>query len=436
MSLFFRKTEHRSITSVPWNVGGPLASTISQERALALTPVFAANRHITDLGSTLPLKGYRRVGETRQPMPNLPRLFADLETDGLLVPWLSQGLSSLVLRGNAVGLKTATDEFGFPTNVVWVSMDRVHVDDSSGVGQWFIDGRKVSRLDLVHVPWITVPGRTLGLSPIEYYARTINAGLDAQQYGADWFKNGGVPPGKFKNSSKVITADAAEKISDRLVSAIRRRRPLVYGSDWDFEALSVPPAEAQFIETQKLTAGQVAAIYGIDPTEIGGESANSLTYSTEEGRQRKNLANARPYLVRFERAFASWLPNTQYVKFNGDAIVRADIKTRHDVYKIQNEIGLLTVNEQRSLEDLPPIEGGDVRAGSGTKQRDLAETLQKVYLAVNKVITVDEAREIANAAGADLPIPGPAFAAPQPMDEQPPDAQRRLSVIQNTEANE
>ena len=42
-----------------------------------------------------------------------------------------------------------------------------------------------------------------------------------------------------------------------------------------------------------------------------------------------------------------------------------------------------------------------------TKQRDVAETLQKVYLAVTAgVITVDEAREIANKAGADLPIPG------------------------------
>lgn len=385
MSLFFRKPEQRSITSLPWNYGGTLGSTVSQERALALTPVFAANRHITDLGSTLPLKAYRKAGEDRRPMPRMPKLFADLETDGMLVPWLSQGLSSVVLRGNAVGLKAATDGFAFPTNVVWVSMDRVFVDDSTGVGRWYIDGRPVSRLDLVHIPWITIPGQTLGLSPIEYYARTINAGLDTQQYGADWFKNGGVPPGTFKNTAKTVSPEAAESISDRLVSAIKRRRPLVHGSDWEFNSIAIPPNEAQFIETQKLTANQIASIYGIDPDEIGGVPANSLTYSTEEGRQRKNLANIRPYLTRFERAFASWLPDKQYVKFNGDAIVRADIKTRHEVYKIQNEIGLLTVNEQRALEDLPPIEGGDVRVPAQTKQ-------------------------------------------------QPPDAARRLSVIPNQEA--
>lgn len=385
MSLFFRKPEQRSITSLPWNFGGPLSSTVSQERALALTPVFAANRHISDMGSTLPLKAYRKVGDSRQSLPNLPKLFADLKSQGHLIPWLSQAISSLVLRGNAVGLVAATDGFGFPTNVVWLSMDRVFVDDSTGSGQWYVDGRGVSRLDLVHVPWITIPGRTLGLSPIEYYARTINAGLDTQQYGADWFKNGGVPPGTFKNTAKTVSAEAAETIADRLVAAIKRRRPLVHGSDWQFDPIAIPPDQAQFIETQKLTANQIAAIYGIDPVEIGGEAANGLTYANEEHRQTNRLANLRPYLTRFEEVFAALLPNAQYVKFHGDAVVRADIKTRHEVYQIQNQIGLLTVNEQRALEDLPPVEGGDVRVPAQTQQ-------------------------------------------------QPPDAQRRLSVIPTMEA--
>lgn len=370
MSLFFRKTEQRAIDSLPWDVGGSRYAAVSQERALTLTPVFAAVRHITDLASTLPLKSYRKNGEERKPMPTLPKLFADLETSGQLIPWLCQGVGSLVTRGSAVGLIIAADGFGFPTNVVWISMDRVFVDDSSGVGQWYIDGRYVPRTDLVHIPWITIPGRTLGLSPIEYFALTINAGLDTQQYGADWFRNGGVPPGTFQNTAKTVSAEAAETISDRLVSAIKRRRPLVHGSDWKFEAIAIPPNQAQFIETQKLTANQVAAIYGINAVEIGGEPPNGLTYSNETDRHAmQRLANIRPYLTRFERAFASWLPDRQYVKFNDDAIIRADIKTRHDVYKIQHEIGLLSVNEQRALEDMPPVEGGDVRVPAQIQQQ-------------------------------------------------------------------
>lgn len=43
------------------------------------------------------------------------------------------------------------------------------------------------------------------------------------------------------------------------------------------------------------------------------------------------------------------------------------------------------------------------------KQRDVAETIQKIYLGVGTVLSSDEAREIANKAGADLSIPGPDF---------------------------
>lgn len=364
------KPEQRAIDSVPWNVGGPLStSSVSEERALHLTPVFAAVRHITDYGSTLPLKSYRKITEDERAPITLPKLFADLRDDGRLVSWLGQALASLAVRGNAVGLKTAMDGFGFPTAVAWISMDRVRVDDSSGVGRWFIDGREVSRLDLVHIPWMCIPGRTLALSPIEYYASTINAGLDSQSFGTDWFAGGGFPPAVFRNTQKVVSNEVASSIRARLAASMNSRQPLVTGMDWEFTPITVPPDQAQFIETQKLSANQVAAIYGLDATEIGGEAANSLTYSTEETRQINRAANMRPYLHRFEEAFASWLPSRQFVRFNTDATIRIDAKTRHEVYAIQRSIGLRSVNEQRALEDLPPVPGGDVHVPAPVQQQ-------------------------------------------------------------------
>lgn len=65
---------------------------------------------------------------------------------------------------------------------------------------------------------------------------------------------------------------------------------------------------------------------------------------------------------------------------------------------------------------------GKAAAGStaaAVKQRDVAETLQKVYLAVNNTITADEAREIVNKAGANLAVPGPFQPDPAPADPAP-----------------
>lgn len=353
-------TEKRAITSLPWlpwDVGGGPVAAVTQSRALALSPVYAAVRHISDNISTLPIDGFRRLEENkREKLGTLPQLFKILVDNGQLPPWLSSLVASLALRGNGVGLITALDGLGFPVQIEWVPMEKVFVDDSKPRPEWFLDGRRIDRSEIVHIPWVTLPGRTLGLSPIEAFALTVEAGLEAQVYGADWFRAGGIPPGTFKNDNMVVDEHEATVIKGRLVNAIRSHQPIVYGKDWTYQPITIPPEQAQFVETAKLTANQIAAIYGIAPEEVGGEAANSLTYSNEEHRQTTRMHNLRPWLVRMESAFFSWLPARQYIKFNVDAVIRSDLRTRHEVYKIDLETGIRDLNEIRTLEDLPPKE--------------------------------------------------------------------------------
>lgn len=358
MAWFRRKKEQRAIESVPWDTGdGVPRSRMTEQRALALAPVYAANRHIADTVSTLPLDAYRNLGDVRQPMSSLPQLFRDMQTTGQLGPWLYQAVTSLGLRGNAVGYITARDGLGFPTAITWLAMCDVTVNDRNpAVPVWYWRGRQLDPTELVHIPWFCVPYRTLGLSPIEAFALTV--GHDAQQYGADWFRNGGFPPGTFKNNAQTVDAAAADIIRSRLTSSIRKREPLVYGNDWDYNAITVPPEQAQFIETLKLSATQIATIYGIAPEEIGGESPNSMNYTNEEARLRRRMSDLRPWLVRLEQAFSAILPERQYVKFNADATVRADLLTRWQVHKIRREIGAANIDEIRALEDEPPLPDG------------------------------------------------------------------------------
>lgn len=110
--------------------------------------------------------------------------------------------------------------------------------------------------------------------------------------------------------------------------------------------------------------------------------------------------------------------------YEPDSVVRA---LEASDLRLLVHTGLYSVQLQKPGNDDPGAgesdAGGGAGGGSGTgggsgstaaavKQRDVAETLQKVYLAVDKVITADEARGIANKAGADLPIPGPFPEAP------------------------
>lgn len=339
--------------------GGGSAPHVSQARALSLSYVFAANRVIAGTISTLPLKGYRDLGNTRQPMSTLPQLFEQLRSAGQLRPWLHRFFTSLALRGNAFGLVVSRDGFGFPTAIEWLDPASVTTDARPGRPGWWFEGRRVPDGDMVHVPWFTLPGQVLGLSPVAAFARTMGTGLNAEVYGSDWFQAGGFPPGTLKNTEKqIVDAEEARVIKARTVSAIRSRQPLVYGRDWQYDAISVPPGEAQFLETIKATATQVAHIYGIPPEEIGGETGSSMTYATVELNQIKLAGSLRQWMVTFEEAMFGLLPERQYVRFNADALVRTDLRTRWETNKIRVELGAANLDEIRAQEDLTPLPNG------------------------------------------------------------------------------
>ena len=342
----------------PFNQVGNLPDT-SHKTALSLGPVYSSVRLLAESISTLPMKFYRRLGDDRSPMVSPPQLFAQMIADGTLVPWLHRCVTSKALRGNAFGWVVSRDGFGFPTSLEWLAPCDVAVDDRPGKLGWLVRGREVAREDIVHIPLFTLPGERLGMSPIGSYARTLGVGLQAQSYASDWFAGGGFPPGTFKNSAKTVGQEEADVIKGRLVNAIRTRTPLVYGSDWDFNPIQVPPEEAQFVETMKMTTNQIAAIYGIPPEMIGGESGSSMTYANVEQQQINFVMfTLRPWLVRLETAFSALLPDRQYVKFNADALIRADLKTRWEVNQIRYNMGAASIDEIRAQEDQPPLPDG------------------------------------------------------------------------------
>lgn len=353
MSLFFR-SEKRSSSDHWFGVDG--SSPVSAERAVHLAPVFASLRHIVDFISTLPLDSRKAEGESRRSIP-LPAFITSTNEPGRsgMTAWLGQIAYGLAAHGNAVGWIIDADSFGLPTNISW--LDRAAWSFASG--QWYVNGQPVPSSRIVHIPWIVPPGQVLGLSPIEHYAAITRAGLSAQEY-SDVKRGGGIPPSHLKNSSLELNPEQAAAIQKRAMASFSSGKPFVTGRDWSLELMTIPPNHAQFIETLKLSANQIAAIYGIDPREIGGSSGESLTYSTDESRSLNRANNMRPYLVRIERAFSRLQPRGEFTLFNVDATIRTDIKTRFEIYDLELTMGTRNVNEVRAKEDRPPVPGGDV----------------------------------------------------------------------------
>lgn len=357
-----RRDEQRAISYQDvWGSGGNTLGTRSDtmHSALALVPVFAATRLLTETIASLPLQQFRRVGESRRQM-NLANLLQDPTAYGTQYEWIQRAMASLVLRGNAYGYVTEYDDNVLPRRVEWLNPDEVGVKDNRTVAvpQWFWMGREVDGSRFLHVPGQVLPGYVLGLSPISYYAATIDTGILAKEFGRDWFQNGSIPAAVLTGSGRIDEA-GAEKVKKIFRRAARNRDVAVMGGDYKYEPITVPPNESQFLATMQATVNEVASIYGIPAERIGGTSSSSRTYANREQDAIDFVTySLGPYLVKLETALSQLLPDGQYVKFNVDALTRADIKTRYESHDLALRGGWLNRDEVRRLEDLPPLPDG------------------------------------------------------------------------------
>lgn len=358
MSLLFgRAVEARSEVPVPFDRGGaPLAPTASS--ALRLIPLYSATTGIADDVAVTPWHAYRESGEGYgERLARQPALLTDPTGLGVgLIPWMNQGVMSALLWGFALGVILQVDQAGWPTVVRWIEPSRVDIDETGPVPIFRIGGVVVDRASIVYVPGACLPGTIKGLSPISLFKLQFAKGVAAQRYAYETFDNGFMPPGVLRNTARTLPAGAADAAKSRFKAAVSGRDIFVTGNDWEWNALSVPDDDAKFLETIQATATEIAAIYRVDPEDIGGTSGSSLTYATVElnelKRQRRALL---PWVRRFESVLTSLLPRPQYVKANMDALIRTELKARMEAHEIALRIGLETQDSARAVEDKPPL---------------------------------------------------------------------------------
>lgn len=368
----FRKRvaeEQRALTSIPgyWPESGVSPSAVaSVNRSLSLAPVFAAARLLADSLASLPPILYTRDRNGIPRKQPTPLLFSKPSIHGTLYDWLFRAVISMALQGDAIGLITARDYHQFPTMIEWLNPDQVATFDGKPYGpgsymdpMWWWWGRRVDPKNLLHIPWFTLPYRVRGLSPIGAYQLTTNIGIGAQEYSANWFGQGGVPPGTFQNKERVVDTKDADEITSRLTARLQTRKPLVYGSDWIYTPIAIKPNEAEFVQTMQLTATHVAIIYGIPPSKLAGLTGHSMTYATTEMNNIDFLTHClRPWITRLEYALTRCFPTGYFVKFDTSELLRVDAETRASIDNLslgyQNQ-GWRTVDEVRASRDLPPL---------------------------------------------------------------------------------
>lgn len=298
--------------------------------------------------------------------------------------WIEYTVNSLYIDGNAFWKidrhgehtrRPGTVSNITPLNPAEVTVQVDRLNDGSDRTTYFHRGRKVTG-EIQHLKLLTIPGLARGLGPIQAAQIELRGALDARDYGALWLKDSSMPDG-ILTTEQVLGPGEADKYkhvwygrnqdgtprkpTEGAVEFGNTERLRVLGSGLKYQPLLLKPSDVQFLETQQFTTTQVARLLGTPASLLlAAVEGNSQTYSNIEqdwiGYLRFSLMKP---LREIEEALSEIMPRGTRARFNTDALLRADTKTRYEAHNLALD-NWKTLNEVRALEGLAPLPGGDV----------------------------------------------------------------------------
>jgi HK97 family phage portal protein len=344
------------------NFAGLANPAISPQAASQSVAVRSSVDLICSIMSELPVHCYSGYGGERREIPT-PWNIQDPAGDGYgLADWIYQAGASWLYRGNLYGTETAWQRSGMPAQIVLHHPDDVALVNVDGP-TWMLNGRPVTDpATFVHVRANPIPGRPLGMSPIEEHAVTLGTTLAAARFGSQFLQEGTHPHALLVNTESTIDSEQARIVLDRWrAMKSGTREPAVLGKGWEFKPLTITPNESQFLETMRFTEAQCARIFGAGIAEIlGYETGGSMTYANVVDRRADALAlSIDRWINRVERLLSGLLPKPQNVEIDRDALLRSATLQRYQAHNIALASGFRTINEVRADESYPPVAWGD-----------------------------------------------------------------------------
>lgn len=377
-------------------MGGKTSSgkVVTPENSLKLVAVYRAVTLISGLIGSIPLKSFDSETHEERFIPLLEE-----PTPGMTKFEFRELLAGhLATHGNFDAFKVKTDGvttalLPFKPGRITYDTERPSAANPSGRVYKIADdqGTIVSRLtdnEVFHVPLFSLDG-FVGLSPIGMAREAIASGLSAEEFANKLWQSGILASG-------ILVTD--QNIDDPKAQALKRRwqertsgldaayNIAVMDRGAKFQPLSMPPSDAQFIESRSFTVSEIARLFGLPP-HLLSQQERQTSWGT--GIEQHNIGfvvyTLSPiWLVRIEQRLLALAREaspelgaatvTLDVKFKVQGLMRGDSGARSVFYARMYRMGALNPNEIRAYEDLPPRDGGDEYFDPMASMNDEGET--------------------------------------------------------------
>lgn len=320
--------------------------TVTPERALTLTALFACCRLISSTGGGLPLNVYD-LGEGRvktpvwddseraiwdKPNPEVSReifwetafFHAALTGDSFMY-----AVPTAASRNRPPGQREVAQLWPLEpkriTGIVRLEGKKTYIIDGSIPATDWVTGGQI-----VHVPALGMDGMR-GLSPVRVASESIALGLAAQEYAARRFGKGS-DPGGYLSTEQEITAAQAEELSEMWKEShqgLENAHELaVLGKGTKWNTTSMNPEDAQLLQTREWQALEIAQLYGVPPHMIGLVS-KTTTWGTGIEEQSRGFVTytLQSWLTRFQSTISDELlrPKNRVCEFDSGALIRGKL---------------------------------------------------------------------------------------------------------------
>jgi hypothetical protein len=179
-----------------------------------------------------------------------------------------------------------------------------------------------------------------------------------ESYQAGQFR-AGVPNGYLKTDVPGLTQPQADKLKAKWLEnhgSSSRRSIAVLNSTTAFVPLNLSPVDAALDQVKRLNIADCAFAFGLDPMTLGAGLNNSATYTNlRDAWENHRDFGLGPWISGVQDTLSSLLPGTQTVTVNLDGFANPTLAERIAAYTAALAAGILTLDEVRTLEGLPPL---------------------------------------------------------------------------------
>jgi len=343
--------------------------------------VYACVRILSESIAGLPLHVYRYTsdgGKERTTMHPLYRMLHD-EPNREMTSFVFREtlMAHLLLWGNAYA-QIIRDGRGYPVALYPMLPDRMSVDrDSQGELVYTYQSDKgqvkLRKESVLHIPGLGFDG-LIGYSPIAMAKNAVGLALATEDYGAAFFANGANPGGVLEHPG-VIKPEQADRLRESWATQFggaNAHKVAVLEEGLKFHQMSIPPEQAQFLETRKFQINEIARIFRVPPHMVGDLEKSSFSNIEQQSLEFVKYT-LDPWVVRWEQSLQQSLilpseKSTVFIRFNLDGLMRGDYQSRMQGYSVGIQNGFYSVNDVRGLEDLnllPDSEGGNIHILNG-----------------------------------------------------------------------